>query len=155
MINYVYTPVKFVKLSRYVDNENNLTYSTEGAACFDICAALSEPFMLRAGERYAFPTAVKTAPEFPLWFRVNSRSGLALKQGIFAIGGIIDTDYRGEWKIILVNSGNEDYIVNPGDKIAQVELPFPYRAQFEEVTEDEFALLQTKRGEGGFGSSGR
>ena len=155
MINYIYTPIKMTKLSHYVENSANLTYSTDGAACFDICAAIPEPFVLTAGERYGFPTAIKTAPEFPLWFRVNSRSGLALKQGIFAIGGIIDTDYRGEWKIIIVNSGKDDYIVNPGDKIAQVELPFPYRAQFEEVTEAEFASLQTKRGEGGFGSSGR
>ncbi len=155
MINYIYTPIKFVRLPHYVENPLNLTYSTEGAACFDICAAISKPHLLKAGERFAFPTAIKTAPEFPLWFRVNSRSGLAAKQGIFAIGGIIDTDYRGEWKIILVNSGIEDYEINPGDKIAQVELPFPYRAKFEEVTEAEFASLQTNRGEGGFGSSGR
>ena len=155
MINYIYAPIKIMKLSHYVENSANLTYSTDGAACFDICAALSEPYVLKAGERFGFPTAIKTAPEFPLWFRVNSRSGLALKQGIFAIGGIIDTDYRGEWKIILVNSGKEDYIVHPGDKIAQVELPFPYRAQFEEITEGEFSALQTNRGEGGFGSSGR
>ncbi len=155
MIDYIYTAVKFTKLAHYVENPNNLTYSTDGAACFDICAALSEPYILKAGERFGFPTAIKAAPEAPLWFRVNSRSGLALKQGIFAIGGIIDTDYRGEWKIILVNGGKDDYVINPGDKIAQVELPFPYRAKFEEVSEAEFALLETKRGEGGFGSSGR
>lgn len=155
MINYLYTPVKFAKLSHYVENPVNLTYSTDGAACFDICAAIPKPFVLKAGERFGFPTAIKTAPEYPLWFRVNSRSGLALKQGIFAIGGIIDTDYRGEWKIILVNSGKEDYVVNPGDKIAQVELPFPYRAIFEEVSEAKFTSFQTNRGEGGFGSSGR
>ena len=155
MINYNYALIKFAKLPHYVENAANLTYATDGAACFDICAAVSEPFVLKAGERFGFPTAIKTAPEFPLWFRVNSRSGLALKQGIFAIGGIIYTDYRGEWKIILVNSGKEDYVIHPGDKIAQVELPFPYRAKFEEVSESEFALLGTKRGEGGFGSSGR
>lgn len=153
------TQVKFVKLPHYVDNEVNLTYATENAACFDICAAIHEPMEIAPGEHKMIPTGIKTAPESPLWFRINSRSGLAAKHGIITIGGIIDNDYRGEWMVILLNTTSGDfaksYVVNPGDKIAQVELPFPYKAEFVEVSETEFAALITQRGEGGFGSSGR
>lgn len=158
-ITYIKTPVKFVKMAHYVENRANLSYSTPESACFDICAAISEPVTIKSGERFAVPTAVKTAPESPLWFRVNSRSGLALKNGIIAIGGIIDSDYRGEWKVIMLNTNNNvgkhDYTIYPGDKIAQVELPFPYRAEFVEVSEADFEKLSTDRGDGGFGSSGR
>ena len=104
------------------------------------------------------PTAVKLAPENPIWFRVNSRSGLAIKHGIITIAGIIDTDYRGELIIGLLNTnpaGEKAYIINPGDKIAQVEVPFPYKAVFEEVSNEEFESYATCRGESGFGSTGR
>ena len=153
------TLVKFVKLENYIENENNLSYATDGAACFDICSAINEPMILEPGKHYAIPTAIKTAPEAPIWFRVNSRSGLAIKHGIITIAGIIDTDYRGEWMIGLfitnsVESGYS-YTVNPGYKIAQVEVPFPYKAVFEEVSIDEFDKLETQRGEKGFGSSGK
>ncbi len=158
-IEYLKTEVKFVKMPHYVENPVNLTYSTEKAACFDICAAVSEPVTIRGGERFAVPTAIKTAPESPLWFRVNSRSGLAAKNGMIAIGGIIDTDYRGEWKIIMLNTNSaaldNAYTIHPGDKIAQVELPFPYRAEFVEISAEEFEKLSTQRGAAGFGSSGR
>lgn len=158
-IEYIKTEVKFVKMPHYVDNPVNLSYATNEAACFDICAAVSEPITIKGGEHFAVPTAIKTAPESPLWFRVNSRSGLAAKNGMIAIGGIIDTDYRGEWKVIMLNTnpndGKNDYVIHPGDKIAQVELPFPYRAEFVEIDEAAFEKLATARGEGGFGSSGR
>ena len=72
------------------------------------------------------------------------------------IGGIIDTDYRGEPMIILLNTGTEPYTIHGGDKIAQIECPFPYKAVFEEVSPEKFAdLAQTIRGNGGFGSTGR
>ncbi len=158
-MDIIYTPVKFTKMEHYVDNPSNLQYSTEGAACFDICAAISEPIILKCGEHIGVPTAIKTAPEAPLWFRVNSRSGLAIKHGIVTIAGIIDTDYRGEWKIGLLNTNpvgsKMDYTINPGDKIAQVELPFPYKAKFIEISNSEFEQLNTIRGEKGFGSTGR
>lgn len=158
-IEYIKTPVKFAKMPHYVESAANLTYSTSVAVCFDICAAIDEPIVIKGGERFAVPTALKMAPETPIWFRINSRSGLAAKSGIIAIGGIIDPDYRGEWKVILLNTNNNDgkneYVVHPGDKIAQVELPFPYRAEFEEISEAELDKLTTERGEGGFGSSGR
>lgn len=153
------TIVKYTKLPHYVENSSNLTYGSEGAACFDICAAISEPMTIRTGEHIGIPTGIKLAPESPLWFRVNSRSGLAIKHGIITIAGIIDTDYRGELIIGLLNTNGEnsgkDYVVNPGDKIAQVELPFPYMAEFEEISAEDFAKLGTGRGANGFGSTGR
>ena len=158
-INLIPTEVKFVKLPHYVENPSNLQYGSDGAACFDICAAISEPIVLKAGAHMAVPTGIKTAPQAPLWFRVNSRSGLAIKHGIITIAGIIDTDYRGEWMIGLFNTNppgsGADYTIHSGDKIAQVELPFPYRAAFVEVSEEEFALTATNRGANGFGSTGR
>lgn len=159
-IEMINAKVKYIKMAHYIDNPANLSYSTPGAACFDICAAINEPITLKGGKRFAVPTAIKMAAQNPLWFRINSRSGLAAKNGMIAIGGIIDTDYRGEWKVIMLNTnsddGKNDYTINPGDKIAQVELPFPYKAVFEEVSESEFEKLSaTERGAGGFGSSGR
>ena len=75
------------------------------------------------------------------------------------ISGIIDTDYRGELIIGLLNTNGansgKDYVVNPGDKIAQVELPFPYMAEFEEISAEDFEKLGTERGANGFGSTGR
>lgn len=152
------TIIKVLKLPHYVENEVNLKYSTPDAVCFDICAAVTEPVVLKAGERFAVPTGVKFIPEYPIWCRVNSRSGLALKAGVIAIGGIIDTDYRGEIKVILLNTNNQagtDYVINPGERIAQVEVPFPYRARFEEISAEEFEKHGTMRGEGGFGSTGK
>jgi len=153
------TKVKYTKLSHYIENPNNLTYATDSAACFDICAAIKEPITIAPGEHIGIPTGIKVAAQSPLWFRINSRSGLAIKHGIITIAGNIDTDYRGEWIVGLLNTNPEtsgkSYTINSGDKIAQVELPFPYKAEFEEISQEEFATLDTLRGEKGFGSSGR
>ncbi len=153
------TEVVYTKLAHYVENPANLSYATEGSACFDICAAIKEPLTLAPGEHVGVPTGLKIAAEAPLWFRINSRSGLAIKQGIITIAGIIDTDYRGEWIVGLLNTNaagsGKSYTIAPGDKIAQVELPFPYRAVFKEISKEAFDKLSTSRGEAGFGSSGR
>ena len=153
------TEVKYTKLVHYVENQANLSYATEGSACFDICAAIKEPLTIAPGEHVGVPTGLKIAAEAPLWFRINSRSGLAIKHGIITIAGIIDTDYRGEWIVGLLNTNvagsGKSYTIAPGDKIAQVELPFPYRAVFKEISKEAFDELSTTRGEAGFGSSGR
>ena len=153
------TEVVYTKLAHYVENPANLSYATEGSACFDICAAIKEPLTIAPGEHVGVPTGLKIAAEAPLWFRINSRSGLAIKHGIITIAGIIDTDYRGEWIVGLLNTNaagsGKSYTIAPGDKIAQVELPFPYRAVFKEISKEAFDELSTTRGEAGFGSSGR
>ncbi len=158
-MNRIETEVLFCKLPHYAENSANLTYATDVAACFDICAAINEPLTIRCGEHVGIPTGLKIAAEAPLWFRINSRSGLAIKHGIITIAGIIDTDYRGEWIVGLLNtnaeSSGKDYTVQPGDKIAQVELPFPYKAIFKEISNLEFEKLATERNDKGFGSSGR
>ena len=153
------TEVVYTKLAHYVENPANLSYATEGSACFDICAAIKEPLTLAPGEHVGVPTGLKIAAEAPLWFRINSRSGLAIRYGIITIAGIIDTDYRGEWIVGLLNTNaagsGKSYTITPGDKIAQVELPFPYHAVFREISQEAFDELSTTRGEAGFGSSGR
>lgn len=152
---YLKADTYLLKLSHYVNNESNLTYATEGSWCFDICAAIKEPVVIKAGERHTFPTGVKFVFPAPIWYRLCSRSGLAVKHGITVLGGLIDNDYRGEPLVCLLNTGKEDYTIHPGDRIAQVELPFPYRANFIEINEEEFNQYTTTRGAGGFGSSGK
>ena len=148
-----YFKIFYTKLPHYVESENNLKYSTPDAACFDICASVAAPHTILPQQRFMCPTGLKLAPENPFWLRVNGRSGLAAKHGIIPIGGIIDTDYRGEPMIILLNTGTEPYTIRGGDKIAQIECPFPYKAVFEEISPEKFAeLAQTTRGDGGFGS---
>lgn len=157
-IEIKYFPAYYTKLQHCSTNPNNLSYSTPDAACFDICAAIAEPVSLAPGQRFKCPTGIKLAPEHPLWCRINGRSGLAANHGIIPIGGIIDTDYRGEIMVILLNTNpadGETYVINPGDKIAQGEFPFPYKAEFIEISNGEFDKLTTSRGGNGFGSSGK
>ena len=157
-IKIEYFPVYYTKLPHYADLACNLTYATSGSACFDICAALNTPISIAPGERFKCPTGIKIAPQNPFWCRINGRSGLAANHGIIPIGGIIDTDYRGEIMVILLNTNpadGETYTINPGDKIAQGEFPFPYKADFQEISKEEFDKLATSRGSNGFGSSGR
>ena len=127
------------------------TYATEGAAGLDIVTA--QDLALQPGERMAVPTgfAIEIPPGFEV--QVRPRSGLALKHGITCLNtpGTIDSDYRGEVKVILANLGQEVFAVSRGERIAQL-VPAPVlRATFEEVTE----LSDSQRGSGGFGSTGR
>ena len=125
-------------------------YATEGSAGLDVVAA--EDFRLNPGERKAVPTGF--AIEIPAGYevQVRPRSGLALKHGITCLNtpGTIDSDYRGEVKVILANLGGETFAAERGERIAQL-VPAPVlRARFEEVAE----LSDTQRGGGGFGSTG-
>ena len=125
-------------------------YATEAAAGLDITAA--EELVLAVGERHAVATGF--AIEIPHGYevQVRPRSGLAIKHGITCLNtpGTIDSDYRGEVKVILINLGSEPFPVRRGDRIAQL-VPAPVlRAHFTEV----HALEETARGTGGFGSTG-
>ena len=156
MLEYKNADFYLLKLPHYVENSQNLKYGTDVAACFDVCAAISEPVTINPGERFKTPLGIKLAPPHPIWYRICSRSGLAVNHGIITIGGIIDCDYRGEVFAILLNTDTKKaYTINPGDKIAQIELPFPYRANFIEINEEEFDKLKTERSSGGFGSTGK
>ena len=127
------------------------TYATDGAAGLDVTAA--EELVLKPGERHAVATGF--AIEIPHGYevQVRPRSGLAFKNGITCLNtpGTIDSDYRGEVKVILVNLGQEPFEVRRGERIAQL-VPAPVlRADFVEVD----ALGETVRGSGGFGSTGQ
>ncbi|MBK6291252.1 MAG: dUTP diphosphatase [Ignavibacteria bacterium] len=129
------------------------TYASEGAAGMDVCAAVNEPMILAAGKVVMVPTGVCVAIPRGYEMQVRSRSGLAAKQGVFALNspGTIDSDYRGEVKVILANFSSEDVIIERGSRIAQLVV-----ARHENVQWDVVASLDdTHRGEGGFGSTGR
>ena len=125
-------------------------YATEGAAGMDVLAA--EDVTLTPGARHAVATglAVAIPPGFEI--QVRPRSGLALKHGVTVPNtpGTIDSDYRGELKIIVINHGTQDFAIRRGDRIAQLVLAPVTRASWLEVD----SLDETARGEGGFGSTG-
>ena len=128
------------------------TYATEGAAGLDLKAALSEPLTLKPGERGVVPTGLKMA--IPPGFEgcVRPRSGLAMKQGLTLTNspGTIDSDYRGEVKVLVINLGQEPVILKRGDRIAQLLISPVAHAQVLKVERVEDA----RRGEGGFGHTG-
>ena len=126
-------------------------YATEHAAGMDVVAA--EALTLRPGERHAVATGFAIAIPEGYEVQVRPRSGLALKHGITCLNtpGTIDSDYRGEVKVILANLGGEDFEIVRGERIAQLVPAQVQRARFAEVRE----LGSTERGTGGFGSTGR
>jgi dUTP pyrophosphatase len=125
-------------------------YESAGAAGMDICAA--ESLTLRIGKRAAVATGFAFAIPAGYEVQVRPRSGLALKNGITCLNtpGTIDSDYRGEIKVILANLGEEDFVIKTGDRIAQIVVAPVMQAGMVEVGE----LDATKRGTGGFGSTG-
>ena len=125
-------------------------YATDGAAGMDVVAA--EAVTLKPGQRNAVATGLAVAIPDGYEIQVRPRSGLALKHGISVPNtpGTIDSDYRGELKIIVINHGTEDFSIARGDRIAQLVLAPVTQAEWDEVEE----LDDTARGSGGFGSTG-
>lgn len=127
-------------------------YATPGAAGLDLKAALTEPLTIPPGERDIVPTGLKMA--IPAGFEgcVRPRSGLAMKQGLTLTNspGTIDSDYRGEVKVLVINLGQEPVVLKRGDRIAQLLISPVARAQVVKVEK----LDDTHRGEGGFGHTG-
>jgi dUTP pyrophosphatase len=125
-------------------------YASEGAAGMDICAA--ESLILRVGKRHAVTTGFAFAIPHGFEVQVRPRSGLALKHGITCLNtpGTIDSDYRGEVKVILANLGDEDFVIKLGDRIAQLVVAPVTQAAMVEVD----MLDDTVRGSCGFGSTG-
>ncbi len=125
-------------------------YATDGAAGMDVLAA--EDVTLAPGARHAVATGLSVAIPHGYEIQVRPRSGLALKHGISVPNapGTIDSDYRGELKVIVINHGGEPFTVRRGDRIAQLVLAPVVRASWLEVEH----LDETARGEGGFGSTG-
>ena len=125
-------------------------YATDGAAGMDVCAA--EDVDLAPGARHAVATGFAVAIPQGYEIQVRPRSGLAFKHGISVPNapGTIDSDYRGELKVLLINHGDESFAIRRGDRVAQLVLAPVTRAAFAEVDD----LDETQRGAGGFGSTG-
>ncbi len=127
-------------------------YKTAGAAGADVCALIESDLSLKAGSRAIIPTGLFFEIPEGYEIQVRPRSGLAAKNGVTLLNtpGTIDSDYRGELKIILINLGEEDFTIHRGDRIAQIIFAPVIQAAFLPVQE----LSLTERGSSGFGSTG-
>jgi len=157
--SYGYKTIKIVNNSR----NNDPTYETENSSGIDLRADVLTPhhaeeldafkLAIPCGERRIISTGIHV--EIPKGYegQVRSRSGLAAKQGVFVLNspGTIDSDYRGEIKVILQNLGVEAFFIEQGDRIAQLVFSPVEQFNFEKV----FKLKETERGSGGFGSTGK
>lgn len=127
-------------------------YATSQSAGMDLRANIESPITLHPMERSLVPTGIRI--ELPEGYeaQVRPRSGLALKHGITVLNtpGTIDSDYRGELKVLLVNLSNEDFVINAGERVAQMVIAKHETATWEEVD----VLDETERGEGGYGHTG-
>ena len=128
-------------------------YKTTGSSGMDLMACIESPIKIAPNTLKLVPTGLSIAIPEDLEIQIRPRSGLAVKSsiGVLNTPGTIDSDYRGELKIILFNHGNKDFIVNKNDRIAQMVLTPVIKMELEEVDE----LPETIRGSGGFGSTGK
>lgn len=130
-------------------------YATPGSAGLDLKANISTPIVLMPMERTLIPTGLRIALPVGYEAQVRPRSGLALKHGITVLNapGTVDSDYRGDIGVILINLGNEPFKINPGERIAQLVLA--KHEQINWILTAEGELGETERGEGGFGHTGK
>lgn len=128
------------------------TYATAQSAGMDLRANIDAPITLRPMERQLIPTGLYMALPEGFEAQVRPRSGLALKHGITVLNtpGTIDADYRGELKVLLVNFSNTDFVINAGERVAQMVIARYEKVDFEQVIE----LDDTERGAGGYGHTG-
>ena len=148
MKNSIMSKIKVVSKSGYMPE-----YATEGSAGADLRAYLPEgPVTLKPGERRLIPTGLFVELPQGMEAQVRARSGLAIKHGIGLVNGVgtVDSDYRGEWNVPLINWGSEPYTIYNGDRIAQVVFSLYIQAEFEAAEK----IDETERGSGGFGHTG-
>ena len=146
--NSIMNKIKVVSKSGYMPE-----YATEGSAGADLRAYLPEgPVTLKPGERRLIPTGLFVELPQGMEAQVRARSGLAIKHGIGLVNGVgtVDSDYRGEWNVPMINWGSEAYTINNGDRIAQVVFSLYIQAEFEAAEK----IDETERGSGGFGHTG-
>ena len=129
------------------------SYKTSGASGMDLMAFIEKPIELKPGKSCLVPTGLSVAFSKEYEIQIRPRSGLAAKKNISVLNtpGTIDSDYRGELKIILFNHGSENFMINNNDRVAQMVLTPVIKMELEETNE----LPETIRGEGGFGSTGK
>ena len=128
-------------------------YKTSGSSGMDVMAFIENPIKIKPGTSALIPTGISIAFPDEFEIQIRPRSGLAAKQSIGVLNspGTIDSDYRGELKVIIFNHGEKEFIVNSDDRIAQMILTPILKIELEEVNE----LPETVRGSGGFGSTGK
>jgi dUTP pyrophosphatase len=145
--------IKVKRLAGYAEGIELPRRQTAGSAGFDVRAANPDPLTIAPGGRAAVPTGLALSIPAGYEVQVRPRSGLALKHGIILPNspGTIDSDYRGELKVILMNLGEEPFTVRAGDRIAQLVVGRVIEAAWEEAPE----LDDTKRSDGGFGHTGK
>ena len=129
------------------------SYKTSGSSGMDLMALIDDTLTIKPNQIVLVPTGLSIAIPDDTEVQIRPRSGLAAKSNISVLNtpGTIDSDYRGELKIILINHGKEDFLINNGDRIAQMILMPVLKIEFEEVED----LPETIRGSGGFGSTGK
>ena len=129
------------------------TYKTNGASGMDLMAFIEKPINLKPGNSCLIPTGLSVAFPKEYEIQIRPRSGLAAKNNISVLNtpGTIDSDYRGELKIILFNHSNKNFIINNNDRVAQMVLTPIIKIELEEINE----LPESVRGKGGFGSTGK
>ena len=144
-------PIKIKRLDETTDLPLP-SYESEGSSGMDIRASVREPVLLKPGEIRLIPTGLAVSVPHGYEAQIRPRSGLALKHGIGMVNspGTIDSDYRGEIGIIVINWGQRPFTIRRGDRIAQMIITKVYQADIMEVG----VLESTERGEGGFGHSG-
>ena len=137
-----------VKVKKLKENAVVPRYAHDGDAGMDLFAA--EDYIVGAGERVLVSTGI--AMELPegYWANIRGKSGLAWKKGICILGGVIEHGYRGEYGVVVLNTSSEEFVINKGDKVAQVVVAPVATAEVEVVDE----LGESERGSGGFGSTG-
>lgn len=145
-------PVQIKRLPGTEDVPNPRKMS-DGASGYDLYAACEQPVTLNPGERALIPTGFSLSMPYELEAQIRPRSGLALKHGITCLNtpGTVDADYRGEVKVLLINLGKEPFIIERGERIAQMVFQIVPSVTIYEVEE----LSETVRGAGGFGHTGR
>ena len=141
-----------VEILKHANNLPIPNYQTAGSAGMDLYAAVTEPMKLCPLERILIPTGLKISIPSDMEAQIRPRSGLAYKHGITVLNapGTIDSDYRGEVKVILINMSNDEFVIERGSRIAQIVIAPISKARLDVV----LTLDDTKRGSKGFGSTG-
>ncbi len=146
--------MEMIKIKKIKENAKVPDRATSGSAGLDLCACIDEPITLEGGDTAVIPTGIAIAlPSADYGAFVFPRSGIAVKHGIGLLNsvGVIDSDYRGEIMVGVINQIKEGYTIQPGERIAQMVIMPVSMMPVEEVTE----LEDTDRGAGGFGSTGK
>jgi len=152
LANLPFSEVQIKKTSKLKDFDIP-SYQTDEAVGVDLSASIENSIKIRPWDREIIPCGISIAMPKGLEAQIRPRSGLAFKHGITILNtpGTIDSDYRGEIKVVLINLSKDEFTINPKDRIAQMVFTNAIQVKFKEVQE----LDQTERGDGGFGSTGK